>query len=233
MARTALSPLRDVVVGGAQVAGTVLGAPLLRRFYNRSGATAEEERRAMPGDELVPRPRLGYTRAITIEAPPRRVWPWLAQIGQGRGGFYSFDTLENVVGCRIHSAERLLPEHAELRVGDIIRSNPGDYPSWVVVDLDPPSSLVLVGADPETLEAPPVLDPVPEEGYVMSTWQWLLEPRDGGARTRLVVRQRLTYSPGAGQSVLWHVVEPFNFVMEHEMLKGLKRRAEASAGGAA
>ncbi len=159
MALSRASWLRDLVVGGGQVVGTLLAAPLLRGFYNRRGATPEERQRTMPGDELVPHAKLGYTRAITIDAPPRVVWPWLAQIGQGRGGFYSFDALENLVGCDIHSADRLIPEHAKLHVGDIIRSNPSDYPSWRVAEVEPPHHLVLVGSDPGTLDTPAVRDP--------------------------------------------------------------------------
>jgi len=230
MRHPASSPLWDVIVGGSQIVVTLVGAPLLRRSYNHFGATPAERRRPLPGDDRVPHPKHGYTRAITIDAPPERVWPWLVQIGQGRGGFYSYDTLENLVGCRIQSADRILPEHQHLSEGDLIRSNPEDYPSWRVVDVDPPHHLVLMVTDPETGEVPPVFDTVPLEGYVASTWQWLLEPAGEGARTRLIVRQRLTYSPS--QSLLWHVVEPFNFVMERRMLKGLKARAESSIDAA-
>jgi hypothetical protein len=78
----------------------------------------------MSGDELVPHPMLGYTRAITIGAPPERVWPWLAQMGQGRAGLDSFDGIENLVGCRIHSADQILPTFQQLAVGDLIRLGP-------------------------------------------------------------------------------------------------------------
>lgn len=178
------------------------------------------------------RPKLGYTRAITIDAPPERVWPWLAQIGQGRGGFYSFDGLENLVGCDIHSVEHVLPEHEELGVGDVVRSGQDRHICWVVMDVDPPHHLVLQGAGtPADVQVPDVVDEVPARGYAASTWQWVLEPIDGGRRTRLVVRQRCTYSPR--QTVLWHVVEPLNFVMEREMLVGLRARAEHREGVAA
>jgi hypothetical protein len=93
------------LLGAFQVAGTLILSPVLRPWYNSWGVTEEEAARSLPGDELVPDPRLGYTRAITIQAPPERVWPWLIQIGQGRGGLYSYDGLENLVGCDIHSAE--------------------------------------------------------------------------------------------------------------------------------
>jgi hypothetical protein len=96
------------LLGAFQVAGTLILSPVLRPWYNRWGVTEEEAARSLPGDELVPDPRLGYTRAITIQTPPERVWPWLIQIGQGRGGLYSYDGLENLAGCDIHSAERII-----------------------------------------------------------------------------------------------------------------------------
>lgn len=215
----------DVIVGGARVAGTLVAAPVLRRFYNRHGASRDELQRPLPGDHLVAKPKLGYTRAITIEAPAEQVWPWLAQFGQGRGGFYSYDTLENLIGCGIHSVDRILPERQEVAVGDLIRSGRDNQPCWQVVEVDPPHHLVLIGAGtPAQPEAPEIVDDVPERGYVASTWQWVLEPIDDGQRTRLIVRQRATFSPN--QSLLWHVVEPLNYVMEHRMLRGIRDRAE-------
>lgn len=215
----------DLIVGGGRVIGALLAAPVIRRSYNRRGATDDEVKRPLPGDRLVADPKLGYTRAITIDAPPEHVWPWLAQFGQGRGGFYSYDGLENLIGCGIHSVDRILPEHQALAVGDLVRSGRDAQPCWQVVEVEPPHHLVLVGAGtPAEPQVPEVVDEVPDRGYVASTWQWVLEPLDGGRRTRLVVRQRLTYSPN--QSWLWHVVEPLNYVMEQRMLHGIRDRAE-------
>src|SRR5450759_2319194 len=98
--------VRDVILGGAQIASTALLAAILRRRYNRWGATPAELGARIPGDDLVPHPRLGYTRAITINAPVDAVWPWLAQIGQGRGSLYSFDGLENLVRCASRDGAR-------------------------------------------------------------------------------------------------------------------------------
>lgn len=226
-ASTIGTQLRDLVVGGAQIVGVLLAAPVLRRWYNRWGATPEELTRHLPGDELVLDPKLGYTRVVTIDAPPSDVWPWLVQLGQGRGGFYSFDVLENLIGCRIHSTDRILPEHQHLERGDLVRSGPERYPCWEVLEVEPPHHLVLMGADPDTLRAPPVVAMIPPKGYVASTWQWVLQPVAAGTATRLLVRQRLTYS--RNQALLWHLVEPFNFVMERRMLLGIKQRAESSA----
>ncbi len=225
MHRTRWSPIRDLLIGGVKVLATLLAAPLLRNRYNQAGATAEERQKALPGDDLVPNPKLGYTRAITIDAPPVDVWPWLVQIGQGRGGLYSYDTLENIVGCGIHSVDEILPEHQHPAAGDIIRSGGDNYPCWIIMDIQPPHHLILQGAGtPAEVDVPDVVDDVPARGYAASTWQWVLEPAANGRHTRLIVRQRSTYSPR--QSVLWHIVEPLNYVMEQEMLRGIKRRAE-------
>jgi hypothetical protein len=201
---------REVAVGVAQVLAALLTVPLLRRRYNRWGTEPHERTAALPGDALVPAPRLGYTRAITIDAPVEAVWPWLVQIGQGRGGLYSFDALENLVGCDLHSADEIRPELQCLEVGDRIRLAAAEgAPSYEVAQVEAPTTLVLLGGGPDG----PWL-----------TWQWLLRPVDDGRRTRLLVRQRLDF-PGS-QTVLWHLVEPVAFVMERRMLRGLARRAE-------
>jgi hypothetical protein len=144
-----MSAVRDVVLGGAQVVAATVTAPVGRSRYNRWGATDAEVAGPMPGDELVAAPLLGYTRAITIWAPATRVWPWLVQIGQGRGGLYSYDGLENLFRCDIHSAQEILPQFQTLSPGDLIRLGPPGYPCFRVHQVDPPRTLVLVGADPK------------------------------------------------------------------------------------
>jgi hypothetical protein len=214
------------VAGGSLAVGTLIASPVLRRWYNHWGATDDEVKAPIPGDDLVNDPKLGYTRGVTIAAPPISVWPWLAQLGQGRGGFYSYDALENVIGCRIHSTDQVLPEHQDTAPGDLIRSGPEgkSYAAWEILRVDAPNHLVMMGAEPATRKAPRVVDQIPDKGYAASTWQWVLRSADGGDSTRLVVRQRLTYSPR--QRLLWRIVEPLNFVMERKMLLGVKDRAE-------
>jgi hypothetical protein len=204
---------------------TVVGAPFLRRAYNHWGTTTGEGRSRLSGDELIPEPGLSHTRAISIDAPPARVWRWLVQIGQGRGGLYSYDALENLIGCRIHSAEQIVPELQHLAVGDVVRLGPERYPAFRVIDLEPAQTLVLVAVDPATHEPPPL--PVANASTTATTWSWELRPTDQGMSTRLLTRQRLTF-PGAS-SILWHLLEPIDFVMERRMLVGIKRRAERIA----
>jgi hypothetical protein len=79
---------------------------------------------SLPGDELVEHPNVEATHAITINAPVEEVWPWLVQLGQDKGGFYSHSRLENLVGCRLRNADRIVPEFQHLSVGDAVRLHP-------------------------------------------------------------------------------------------------------------
>ena len=213
MARPIARSVGDVLIGGLQVAAVTVAAPVARSWYNRWGARADELAALMPGDELVPRPRLGYTRAIDIRAAPAAVWPWLVQIGQGRGGLYSFDGLENLVGCRMHSADRIIAEYQRLAPDDLIRLGPAGYPCFRVQEVRPPSTLVLLSQPPR---------PGTTEAGVAS-WQWQLLPQ-GETGTRLLARQRLDFPDRF--RLIWRLVEPVGFVMERRMLRGLKLRAE-------
>jgi hypothetical protein len=210
----------ESVRGAASVAYHLLGSAWLRERYNRWGVDEAEVLAEMPGDQLVPDPVLVSTRGITIDAPPEAVWPWLAQIGQGRGGLYSYDALENIVGLDIHSLDTLLAEDQQLRPGDLVRLGKPGSPCFSVVSLDPNRSLVLISADPVSEE--PV--PTPVHDSLGATWQWVLQPVRGGSATRLVSRQRNTHP--AGQRIMWRLVEPVGFVMERRMLQGIKERAE-------
>jgi hypothetical protein len=204
---------------------TILAAPLLRWAYNRWGTTKGEGEARMPGDDLIVAPKLTHTRSITIEAPAEEIWPWLAQIGQGRGGLYSYDSLENAVGCDLHSADHIIEDLQAIGPGDLIRLGPTGYPAFRVVRSDPPRELVLISAEGDAYEPPPT--PVVNGSAPVTTWAWRLLPL-GRRRSRLVTRQRCTYP--TRQSILWHVVEPIGFVMERKMLRGIRRRAERSAG---
>lgn len=185
------------------------------------GASPAEVRAAMPGDDLVPRPRLQSTRARTIRAPAAAVWPWIVQIGQGRGGFYSHQWLENLVGCDIHNADRIVPELQQLQVGDVIRlTRRSDAPSMAVARIAPERSLVLRALAGGAPEGPP--------RPVDATWAFVLRPV-GASATRLVVRNRWTYE-GAAAGAAWHVVRLVSLPMEHRMLAGVARRAERARG---
>ena len=185
-----------------------------RRRQLRAGATVAEAASTLVGDELLPRAHLRSTRAITIDAPPERVWPWLAQLGQGRGGFYSYDALENLVGCEIHSADTIVPELQELSVGDEVRLAP--ELGLRVAALEPGRALVLRGGIPMGSVAPP---------YDF-TWTFALRARPDGT-TRLLVRERYAYiRPWA--PLLVEPVSVVSLVMTRAMLRGIRRRAEGT-----
>src|SRR5690242_10440737 len=93
-------------------------ALVFRPWHLRWGATDEETTETLPGDALVPHPKSQATHAITIHAPVAEVWPWLVQVGQDKGGFYSYTWLENLVGCQMRNADRIVPQFQQLQVGD-------------------------------------------------------------------------------------------------------------------
>ncbi len=199
-----------------------------RPWSLRWGATDEEVERLLPGDELAPHPVWRCTRAVTINAPAEAVWPWLAQIGQGRGGFYSYDWMENLAGLDIHSAERILPELQAPRVGDFIPAAPSAAKTgmgWTVVAVQPGRALVLRAGPPNQALAPATDVPF------VSTWAFVVEPRN--ARTsRLLVRGRLAARPRLLAVAVLALLELPYFIMERRMLLGIKARAERSAGAA-
>jgi len=181
-------------------------SPLLRPWHTRWGASDDEVAASMCGDDLVPGCQYRITRAITIDAPPARVWPWLVQVGMGRAGFYSVDLLDNLARP---SAERVLPEHQQLTVGQWIPMSPTptDTTAFTVHSFIPDRSLVWVKPD--------------------STWTWQLTGNPDGS-TRLVTRIRARYewSRPALAVVSVLLMEFGDFAMIRTMLQGIKSRAE-------
>jgi hypothetical protein len=178
----------------------------------RWGATDEELKVGLPGDELVGAADLTATRAVTVRACAGMVWPWIAQLGQGRGGFYSYDFLENLVGCDIHSAERVVAEWQSIAIGDAVHLHP--EVGLIVAVLEPERALVLRGGVAIGRRPPP---------YDF-TWAFVLCDQADGS-TRLVVRERYRYS----RRWAWLLVEPvelISFVMSQRMLRGIAARAE-------
>jgi len=224
--------LQDIFegVGGAFLILSALLTPFLRHWRCRWGATDEEVQRTLPGDDLVPNPKWRWTHAITIGAPPERVWPWIVQMGQGRGGFYSYEALEDLVGCRIHNADRIVPEWQDLKVGDAVKLHPR-VPGLPVAILDPDRSLVLNGRmDMRTGKGFDLSAAYPER-YMNMVWMWYLEP-SGPEATRLLSRFGTDYNPIFANRLFYGMlfVEPIGFTMSRKMLLGIKRRAEAVAG---
>jgi hypothetical protein len=187
----------------------------------RWGATRAEVRQALPGDALIQKPLYQATRAITIRAPAASIWSWLVQLGQGRGGFYSYDWLQNLAGIAVHSADRIIPEFQHLNAGDIVRLAPNI--GMVVAIVEPARALVIRSvADIATRRLIDRSDP----RYFDWTWAFVLEGA-GGDGTRLIVRERAAFVPSAGMMVLGTLAYgPIDFVMSRKMLLSLKQRAE-------
>jgi hypothetical protein len=182
----------------------------------RWGASNDEVSVVLPGDDLLPTPNLTATRSATIAATPGQVWPWIAQLGQGRGGFYSYDWLENLVGADIHSVDTILAEFQHPEVGASFRLAP--EVALRVALVEPDRALVLRGGIPIGDMRPP---------YDF-TWAFTLRNLPDGS-TRLVVRERYTYTHWWAAML----VEPtgvISFVMTRRMLRGIKERAERTPG---
>lgn len=210
----------------AGTAAAAVYALVLRPRHMRWGAAASEVSRPLPGDELVPTPRYRATHAVTIRAAPQDIWPWLVQIGQGRGGFYSYDFIENAMGLNIHSANQILPEFQNLKAGDTIPLAP-DGSGIPVVSVEPNRALVLGGTMDENSEG--AFKTSPGE-FFSASWAFVLEPVAADV-TRLIERFQLDYSPSPAATLFYRVfLEPGSFIMERKMLLGIKARAECRAG---
>jgi hypothetical protein len=206
----------------AAVAGTALA---LRPWFLHWGANESENRRKWPGDELTPEPLSVATRAVTIHAPASRIWPWLLQIGQDRGGFYSYTWLENLFGARMKNANRILPHAQDRKVGDTVWMAPperyGEKASMRIAILEPERAMVLV--------APQDFETVTRTGEAPGgSWGFFLEPVDAKI-TRLVVRSQGPRRPRLGEKIFRTLAfDPAHFIMERRMMLGIKRRAEAA-----
>jgi hypothetical protein len=204
-------PAARVLLLASALAGSY--AAVGRRRQLRWGASVAEAAAAMPGDAQVPAADLVATRAITVHAPAERVWPWIAQLGQGRGGFYSYDRLENLVGCDVHSAQHIEPAWQDPRIGDPFRLHP--QVALEVVEVDPGHALVVRGGVPAggTEGAPPY------------DFSWAFVVAEDGPGSRLLIRERYRYTQ-RWAPVLVEPVAIVSFVMTRKMLHGIRERAE-------
>ncbi|SNS11219.1 hypothetical protein SAMN04488107_1424 [Geodermatophilus saharensis] len=207
--------LRAALLAAAGAAGL----EYLHRHRDR-GATAAEVARVLPGDDLVPEPATQTTLAVTVAAPAEEVWAWLVQMGADRGGMYSYDWLENLVGLDIHTTDEIREEWQHLAPGDRVVVAPagwGPLPdgyAFRVALADPPRTLVLRQAPPEH----------PWNGV----WTFAVVPLDEG-RCRLLSRSRTQVDARLAARLAGRLGEPVTVVMTRRMLHGIRERAERRA----
>ena len=201
---------------GLTAAGAATYALAVRPWHLSWGTTPDEEQMPLPGDDVKPDAGISVTHAVTIDAPPEEVWKWLVQIGQGRGGFFSYEALENLMGLDVENVYEIQPDLQNLKEGDFVRSaHKGwlggrfdDKAGWFVVDIEPNRHLVL------------------RDEIEHGSWSFVLRPLAEG-KTRFLIRAR-----GDRPSSLLHwtlhlsVFEPAHFIMERKMMLTLKELAE-------
>lgn len=200
---------RTSVAAGAVLAAGLgsLAYPLFfRRWCLTWGARPDEVSRKLPGDELLADAGIVSTRAITVDAPSAAIWPWLVQMGSGRGGVYTYDRIENLLGLNMHSAREILPQFQDLKAGDELPLGPG-RPAMQVAVCDPEHTLTFQFAD--------------------GNWVWIFALFAEDGETRLISRNRIA-AAGAPPARLFNmlVMEPGSLIMERKMLLGIKQRAE-------
>lgn len=223
------------VVGTALV---TLGVALLinRELGRRWGATRAEAATDLPGDDVISRPVWQTTHAITINATPAAIWPWLVQMGITRGGWYLSERLDRVV-WRIDnpSVERVVPELQHLAVGDVVPDSVDGTAHFRVVQLEPGRALVLhsrrhpvTGVWPDlSIESPGL--------YLDFSWAFVLQPLDGES-TRLLLRTRAIVMDGDEPAPGWlkaflPMADLADFIYTRQMLRGIRRRVDGAGAG--
>jgi hypothetical protein len=201
-------PGSSVQIGIASGLATVglVGFLVYRRWHLRWGSTDEEVSGPFPGDDVVVDPTFNATRAVTVNARPDAIWPWITQMGYGRAGWYSYDLLDNLGR---HSADKIVPSLQGVKVGDVVPMGPGGAGLHVK---DFASGEWLLWWD----------------GAGRSTWLWSLT-ETAPAQTRLVTRIRMRYR-WMHPSILFALLlmEPWDFPMMRKCLLGIKQRAEST-----
>jgi hypothetical protein len=218
-AATLTTDWRDVLagLGGVTVIAGAFATPFLRRRRARWGVNEATAARALPGDALVPVPRWQWTHGVEVDAPAAEVWPWVAQVGADRAGFYSYQWLEDLAGCRITNADRVHPEW-QVHVGDALRLHP-DMPPLPIVEVHEGHHFVA--------HAQPVTGGALSDEWVDVSWLFLVEAMYD-RRCRVISRYRCATSnrPATRLQFGPTLVEPISFAMDRRMLRGIKARAE-------
>lgn len=203
----------------AAVAAGYAGVQHLGRTW---GATRDERRRRLPGDDLVANPKTQTTHAVTIAARPDAIWPWLVQMGWGRAGWYTYRWVDLLLfPANGPSATRILPAHQRLAVGDHIPDGPPETACYFTVrELEPPSVLVL-HSDSH------LFGRLADREDVAMDWAWTWHlTADAHGGTRVVQRNNLRLTPRWLHLAYVATIVPADFVMARSHLLGLTRRVE-------
>jgi hypothetical protein len=219
--------VRVVALLGCLAALLAVYFALARPWFRRWGATDAEVAMALPGDAIVPDAKSRETRAITIAAPAAQVWPWLAQIGQDRGGFYSYQLLENLFGCEMPNIEQLDPRLQQWKLGDKLWMYPprkADGVGFAVLAAYEPGRALGFA----TRQIGTAAD-APADG----SWTFVVEPIDAHS-SRLFFRGRAAGGLRSFAAVFnVAVFEPVHFAMERRTMEGVKALAEGRKPSAA
>lgn len=211
--------IAQALAGACVIAGALV-TPFRRDARRRWGLAPAAAARPLPGDELIPAPAWSWTHGIAVAAPPADVWPWVAQIGADRAGFYSYSGLENLVGCRVRNADRIHPEWQD-RAGTALVLHPKG-PPLPIVEARAGSHMVAFGPPDEEARA---------AGRPWSAASWLLmvEPR-GAGRCTVISRFRSAHSGDRRTRLAFGpaLLEPIGFAMDRRMLIGIRARADAA-----
>lgn len=189
------------------------------------GSTKEERSRTLPGDDIVPAPDTVTDHAITIDAPPELVWPWLVQMGWGRAGWYTARWVDRLLfPANGPSADRILPELQDIEVGTFIPDGAPETECGLYVEvLEPQRVLVLHSNSHLPLRWR-------QRGREVDwSWAFVLSPVDEGRRTRFHFRSRWRTTPWWMTAAGWLVLVPADFLMSRDMLRGVKQRSERPA----
>jgi hypothetical protein len=215
-----------VGVGSVALASVALAEAVLVHLGRTYGSTPAERARALPGDDIVVRPQAVTNHAITIHAPPRCVWPWLVQMGWHRGGWYTAGWVDRLLfPANWASADRIVPELQDLRVGSFIPDGPPETGCGMIVErLEPDAALVL-----RSTSHLPASWRRRHRASVVWSWAFVLLPVERGRRTRFIFRSRWTTAPWWLTLGSWLALVPADFLMSRDMLHGIKSRAEALA----
>lgn len=201
--------------------------PFFNNGRRRWGAVETDFAKSWPGDDLVPEVKGEYMHAITINASAVVVWKWLIQLGQGRGGFYSYEFLENLVGCRMRNVDKIVPKLQRLKVGDDIPMHPKMGSPYKVHAMESPRFLLLLmRVDSQTGKSFSLSGKKPQK-YQNQSWLLYLDEYKKGA-TRLISRSRNDWDDCLGNTIFYGLFGPLSIEMDRKMLKGIKQRSEAA-----